>query len=120
MAKQRKSLASLKQIDGQAKETKAPEFLITTADQLWGDRGDGKFPTHDLAAYGEHLNELNLSDMQREALKLDLLPINNKSLLKDRMLKAHQKHFSQYRVSKDNTKEKPITKEMLQIAAEGR
>lgn len=114
----RKKLSEIKQTDGQASSGK--EFEFTTIEQILGDKGEGKYATANVVEYEGQLNEMNLSDLQRHALKYGLLPTDNKKLLKERLVREFNKHFSQYKVPKNIVKEKEVNPSVLKIMSEGR
>lgn len=91
-------------------------------DQIWGDTGISKYGTLDLQEYKKYLNDLNKSDLQSHASKIGLIPVDNLTILKERLEREFTKHVSAYtaKASNDSQKEEKISKEAKNILAEGR
>ena len=68
----------------------------TTLDQVWGDKGDGKYKTNDAAVYETDIREMNLTDLQMHATQIGLIPVQNREVLTKRLIKEFQKHWNSY------------------------
>lgn len=90
-----------------------------TLNQVWGDDGKSKYGTLDAEKYSEYLNDLNKSDLQAHAVKIGLVPIDDRNSLVTRLKKEFNKHASQYSARVLPTK-KDISKAAKDILAEGR
>ena len=110
-------LESLSQTHG---KTETPE--PRTLDQIWGDDGVWKYSTMSVEKYKEQLNEYNLTDLQRHASKIGIIPIESRARLQDTLLKEFKKHVSVYNVPADppQTPENETNAEVLKILKEGR
>ena len=71
----------------------------TTLDQVWGDKGDGKYSTSCAATYESEIREMNLTDLQMHSTQIGLIPIQNREVLTKRLLKEFQKHWNSYQLS---------------------
>jgi hypothetical protein len=89
-------------------------------DQVWGDTGNGKYGTLNLEKYNTYLDELNKSDLQAHAVKIGLVPIDDRRTLVARLKKEFQKHVAQFQVKENHTSNKPISKTAKDILSEGR
>ena len=96
------------------------ESQKVTLDQIWGDTGSGKYKTLDVNVYTEQLSEMNKSDLQSHATTVGIIPIDNKELLKKRLIAEFQKHVSSFSVPKNNINPIKLTKEAKNILSEGR
>ena len=99
---------------------KLQKYEYKTLDQILGDDGMSKYKTLDLEKYSEFLNELNKSDLQSHAIKIGLLPVDNRELLSKRLLKEFQKYASSYTIPKLESKEIKLDKKARDVLAEGR
>ena len=90
-----------------------------TLNQVWGDDGKSKYGTLDAEKYSEYLNDLNKSDLQAHAVKIGLVPIDDRNSLVTRLKKEFNKHASQYSARSLPTK-KDISKAAKDILSEGR
>lgn len=91
-----------------------------TLDQIWGDTGNGKYNTMDVGAYTDQLDDMNKADLQSHATTVGIIPIDNKDLLKKRLIAEFQKHVSAYSVPQNNVNPIKLTKEAKKILSEGR
>lgn len=91
-----------------------------TLDQIWGDDGKRKYGTLDPVEYDKYLKDLNKSDLQSHAIKIGLVPIDNRETLVKRLRQEFKKHTSTYlaRPNVDNTSK--ISKKSKDILSEGR
>ena len=115
--RKKKKLGDIKQVHGKV-ETK---FVPTTLDQIWGDDGTSLYGTVDLETYQSRIFDMNMSDLHAHASKVGIIPVDNRNMLTDRLLREFTQHVSAYR--------KPITAEneninipdkVKKILAEGR
>lgn len=91
-----------------------------TLDQVWGDTGTAKFGTTDPEVYNEYVENLNKSDLQAHAVKIGLVPVDDRKSLIARLKKEFKKHVGIYsHVQKDQT-EKKLSKSAKDILSEGR
>ena len=112
----KKKLSELKQTHG-----KEEKFEPTTLDQVWGDEGLGKYKTMDVETYDNYLSGLHKADIQKHAAEVGIVPIDNREMLKKKLVGEFKKHVSSYRKPSLNKKkpEKP-SDDVLKILREGR
>jgi oligoribonuclease NrnB/cAMP/cGMP phosphodiesterase (DHH superfamily) len=91
-----------------------------TLDQVWGDTGESKYKTLDLTEYQKYLKELTKSDLQAHAIKVGLIPIDNREVLAKRLEKEFNKHVSLYRPAPKTKNDIKLSKTAKDILAEGR
>ena len=91
-----------------------------TLDQVWGDTGKNKYGTLDPKEYEQKLNEYNKSDLQAHALKIGLVPIDNKENLIKRLKQEFVKNISQFKTRPNIDNSKGNSKKIKDILAEGR
>ena len=104
------------QIDGKLEQTE-PSSLA----ELWGSTGIEKYKTLDLSIYTTELANYNKSDLDEHAIKIGLIPVENRQLLTKRLLEAFRVHTGGYKRPKSKTtKGKLPGKEVMDILAEGR
>lgn len=112
-------LEKLVQIDGKDEET--PKRRFTTLDQIWGDTGTSRYKTMDLTVYEEQLAEMNLADLQAEAVRAQLIPSHGRAILIDRLKREFRKHVSQYEAQYEQpSKPVKISRETQMVLDEGR
>ncbi len=112
----RKSVKKLSQT-----HAKVEKFEPTTLDQIWGDDGTSMYGTLEEGKYQSRLDDMNLSDMQTHASRVGIIPIDNRNMLQDRLIREFRKYTSAYKkpiVSQQE--EAPINKEVAKILSEGR
>jgi len=90
-----------------------------TLEQIWGDDGSNKYGTMDATKYSEHISSLNKSDLQKHAVKIGLVPIDDRTTLIARLKKEFSKHVAQYSVKRLPQK-KELSKKAKDILSEGR
>ena len=111
-----KKLDSLNQTHG-----KVDNHEPQTLDQIWGDTGLWKYDTMDEEGYRDSLKEMNKSDLQTHATKVGVVPIDNREMLTNRLIREFKRFTSNYSVpAKAAIKEKKISKEAKKILSEGR
>ena len=97
------------------------KFEPTTLDQIWGDDGTSLYGTLDENLYQTRLDDMNMSDLQSHASRVGIIPIDNRSMLKDRLIKEFRKHTSAYKKPADKPQaEGSIPKDIIKILSEGR
>lgn len=90
-----------------------------TLDQIWGDTGISKYGTLDINEYEKYLNDLNKSDLQAHASKMNLVPVDDRKTLVERLKREFIKHASLY--NKPSIKnEIKISKRAKDILSEGK
>lgn len=114
MPKKKSKLDNLSQTHGKI------ENRPVTLDQIWGDDGKRKYGTLDQAEYEKYLKDLNKSDLQAHAIKIGLVPIDDRETLVKRLKQEFKKHTSMYlaRPNVDNTSK--LSKKSRDILSEGR
>ena len=106
-------LDSLTQTHGQVESPR-------TLDQVWGDSGQGKYGTLVLAEYQKYLKELTKSDLQAHAIKVGLIPVDNRETLVKRLEREFNKHVSLYKPVPKTKNDIKLSKSARDILAEGR
>jgi|TARA_A100001015_G_scaffold137044_1_gene152009 hypothetical protein len=97
------------------------EFQPTTLDQIWGDTGSSTYGTMDEKVYVDKLDNMNLSDLQAHASTVGIIPIDNRSMLRERLLREFRKHVSSYRKpTQDVGGSKMLDDQAMKILSEGR
>jgi len=91
-----------------------------TLDQIWGDSGQSKYGTLVLAEYQKYLKELTKSDLQTHAVKVGLIPVDNRETLVKRLEKEFNKHVSLYQPAPKTKNNIKLSKTARDILAEGR
>ena len=110
------SLKNMSQTHGKTKE-----FEPTTLDQIWGDDGTGMYGTLDIQKYETRLDDMNMSDMQSHASRVGIIPIDNRSMLRERLVRELRKHASAYKKPATAPEENAeISKDIIKILSEGR
>ena len=106
-------LDSLTQTHGQVESPR-------TLDQIWGDSGQSKYVTLVLTEYQKYLKELTKSDLQAHAIKVGLIPVDNRETLVKRLEREFNKHVSLYRPAPKVKNDIKLSKAARDILAEGR
>jgi len=114
MPRKKSKLDNLSQTHGKVENRKV------TLDQIWGDDGKRKYGTLDPVEYEEYLKGLSKSDLQAHAVKIGLIPIDDRETLRKRLKQEFVKYASQYRVRPDSSSNKPVSKSARDILSEGR
>lgn len=91
-----------KQLKHQA-HGKVETYKPTTLDQLLGDDGNSKYNTLAEDKYLSKLNEMDKADLQRECIRVGLVPVDNRGTMVKRLQSQFNKHVNQYKVPADNT-----------------
>ncbi len=99
---------------------KEESFQPTTLDQVWGDDGTGKYATQEEQKYIGSLREMTRIDIQSHATKVGLIPVENRDVLEQRLLREFRRHWSQYKrpITTDNSVD--VSQEVKSILEEGR
>jgi 2-hydroxychromene-2-carboxylate isomerase len=110
-------LESLSQSHGKTEKSEPK-----TLDQIWGDDGVWKYNTMSLEEYEHQLSDYNMTDLQRHASKVGIIPIESRARLQDTLLKEFKKHVSSYNVPNDAAQQESsdLTDEVQKILKEGR
>lgn len=93
-----KTIGAKLQIDGNAdfNSEKDMDFEITTVEQLLGDGQFNKYHTSNEQEYENYLKEMNKTDLQAHAINVGLIPIDNRLLLGQRLVKEFRKQIATY------------------------
>ena len=120
--KQKSQLKSLSQTHGKD-ETQA-ETVPSTLNQIWGDDGTWKYGTHDVEKYEEELDAMAKVDLQNHSTKVGIIPIDNRPMLTQRLVREFKKHVSSYTATATNSvktkREDGVDPEIKKILSEGR
>jgi hypothetical protein len=115
--RKKKKLGDIKQAHG---KTEA-KFVPTTLDQIWGDDGTSLYGTNNLETYQSRIFDMNMSDLQAHASRVGIIPVDNRNMLTDRLLREFSQHTSAYRKPAVAEGEKVIISDKVKkILAEGR
>jgi len=115
--RKKKSLDSINQTHAKVEK----KFEPTTLDQIWGDDGASEYGTLDYQSYQEKIFDMNMSDLQAHASRVGIVPIDNRNMLTDRLLREFGKHVSSFRKPvEDLGEQQNISKKIKDILAEGR
>ena len=91
-----------------------------TLDQIWGDSGINKYGTTSIEEYNEYLSGLNRSDLQTHAVKVGLVPIDDRKTLLSRLKREFNKYVSTFKVKSLDKKETKLSKKSQDALSEGR
>jgi hypothetical protein len=112
----RKKISDVSQTHG-----KQEKFVPTTLDQVWGDTGINRYKTMETEDYSRFLTELNKSDLQAHAVKVGVLPTDNRDMLTKKLLAAFKNYVAAYRkpnIELPNSSK--VSDKTLRILSEGR
>jgi len=111
-----KKLNNLAQTHG-----KEEKFQPTSLEQIWGDDGMSKYSTFDPLTYEDALDEYSKVDLQSHATRVGVVPVDNVTLLRQRLMKEFHKHVNAYRMPSQPTNDPTVvSKEVRQILEEGK
>ena len=111
-----KSVKNLSQAHG-----KEEKFEPTTLEQIWGDDGSTTYGTLNENQYANQLDDMNMSDLQTHASTVGIIPIDNRSTLRERLLRDFRKHVSSYKKPTHQTQSpRDVNPETIKILSEGR
>ena len=112
----KKGLKNLSQVHG-----KEEKFQPTSLAQVWGEDGTSTYGTMNEREYERQVDEMNMSDMQAHASTVGIIPIDNRSTLRDRLLREFRKHVANYRKPMaEDTPPPKVDPKILNILSEGR
>jgi hypothetical protein len=111
----KKKLDELTQAHG-----KQEVFEPQTLDQIWGDTGLSKYKTFDEQVYASGLAEMNRADLQAHAVTVGLIPIDNRDILTQRLVREFKKHVSSYQKVPVRQATGKVSNEIINILSEGR
>jgi hypothetical protein len=115
-SKKRVKLEDLSQAHG-----KEEKFRPTTLDQVWGDTGHSKYSTLEESEYEDSLGEMNKSDLQTHATQVGIIPVDNRDMLTQRLVREFRNHVNSFRApSESKQANRTMSKEVSRILAEGR
>ena len=110
-----KKLESLSQTHGKE------EFKPTTLDQIWGDTGISKYGTLNEEEYEKRLKEMNRTDVHSHASKVGIIPIDNRDMLQQRLIREFKRHLAAYKAPIDRKVDNiKVSDKVKKILAEGR
>ena len=126
MAVKRKKTSKSKAKSKEMIQTHAMEekesYEKTTLDQVWGDTGSSKYGTLDEDDYASQIKAMNRTDLHAHAVKIGILPVDNRQLLTSRLLREFKKHVLAYKkpISSSTKDQKEPSDVAKSILAEGR
>jgi hypothetical protein len=85
----KKNLKNKKQIDGKASEKDFSN--ARSLEDIFGVK-ESPFGVATASEYQDKLSEMNMADLQRECATHSLLPLDNRTLMEERLLKAFQRY----------------------------
>ena len=110
-----KKLESLSQTHGKE------DFKPTTLDQIWGDTGISKYGTLNEDEYEKRLKEMNRTDVHSHASKVGIIPVDNRDMLHQRLMREFKRHLAAYRAPIDRKVDNvEVSDNVKKILAEGR
>ena len=114
MPRKKSALDNLSQTHGKVENRKI------TLDQIWGDDGKRKYGTLDPVEYDSYLKGLVKTDLQAHAIKIGLIPVDDRQTLVKRLKQEFLKYTAQYIPRPDVKDNKPVSKTVQDILSEGR
>ena len=114
MPRKKSALDNLSQTHGKVEHRKI------SLDQIWGDDGKRKYGTLDPVEYDTYLKGLVKTDLQAHAIKIGLIPVDDRQTLTKRLKQEFLKYAAQYLVRPDTKNNKPVSKNAQDILSEGR
>lgn len=126
MAVKRKKTSKSKEKSKEMIQTHAMEekqsYEKTSLDQIWGDTGNSKYGTLDENVYTTQIKGMNKTDLHAHAVKIGILPVDNRQLLTSRLIREFKKHVLAYKkpVSSSKKENKEPSDRVKSILAEGR
>jgi len=109
--KKPRKTSDLSQTHGKVEDSEEEKFAPTTLDQIWGDRGDGKYGTLDEDEYKAELDDMSLTDMHAHAAEVGIIPIDSRDMLEKRLVKEFNRHTNAYRKPAEGVAGNPLTRE---------
>ena len=115
--RKKKSLSSINQTHAKVEK----KFEPTTLDQIWGDDGTSEYGPLDYEGYKSKVFDMNMSDLQAHASRVGVVPIDNRNMLTDRLLREFSKHITSFKKPvEDHSDQQNIPDKIKSILAEGR
>ena len=114
-AKKAKKIKEMNQTHGKEEKHKP-----TTLDQIRGDDGTGKYSVREEEKYTASLKQMTRIDIQAHATKVGLIPIENREVLEQRLLREFRRHWAQYHRPTEIDNSANISNEVKSILEEGR
>lgn len=111
----KKKITEMSQTHGKVESLK-PTFL----DQIWGETGQSKYKTLDEKDYLSFVNDLAKVDLQAHAIKIGIVPTDNRESLTQKLLKEFRKHVSAYSVRSSKKETQSLSSLAEKILREGR
>ena len=111
----RKKVSEMSQTHG-----KEEKFVPTTLNQIWGDDGTGKYQTLDEDQYRNSLHEMTRIDIQTHATTVGLIPVENRQVLTDRLLREFRRHRAAFQKPREAQDGLELSKEVRETLEEGR
>lgn len=101
---------------------KIEEKEYQTLDQILGDSGADKYGTFSEDEYWSQLNAMTKSDLQNHALKMNLIPVDNMKMLRDRLMNEFRRYNNSYLKVSSTKKvlDTSVSDTVKKILAEGR
>lgn len=113
MPRKKSALDNLNQTHGKIEKP-------VTLEQVWGNDGKAKYGTLDVEEYDNYLKGLVKSDLQAHAVKIGLVPVDNRETLVKRLKQEFAKYVSQFKSRPNLNNSKGISKTAKDILSEGR
>jgi hypothetical protein len=101
------------------KVEKPQETVATTLDQVWGDEGLARYKTLEDKEYRDSLQRMSLTDLQTEAQRIGLVPVDNREMLTGRLMREFRTHVQQYQAPPQPSDPKAYGDDVLRILKEG-
>ena len=125
MAVKRKKTSKSKAKSKEMIQTHAMEekesYAKTSLDQIWGDTGNSKYGTLNEDTYATQIKGMNKTDLHAHAVKVGILPVDNRQLLTSRLMREFKKHILGYKKpTPQKNKNKEPSPKAKSILAEGR
>lgn len=116
-----KTLKNMKMAHGKIEPKYDSKYVPSTLDQLWGDTGlAGNYDTLEESEYKTKLDEMNKSDLQAHAVRIGLIPVDNRETLVNRLMREFRVHVASYKVPKQMVNAVKNKKTVDTIMSEGR
>lgn len=116
--KKNKNQVATYQIDGKLEVSKP---VPRTLDAIWGGVILGQYETLNETEYESYLNNLNKTDLQAHAINIGLIPVDNRQILTQRLMREFKKFVASYQTpSEVVSKKNKLSPEVTKILAEGR
>ena len=110
-------MKNMSQTHGKVEEPQ--EVVATTLDQIWGDEGLTRYKTLEDKTYRDLLQSMSLTDLQTEAQRIGLVPVDNREMLTGRLMREFRTHVQQYQAPPQPTDPKEYGDDVYRILKEG-